>query len=68
MLFLFNWLLDEERKTVNSACGGNILNKTPNAAWEVFSELSEGSRQFSKSGHARGVLAIKRTCAWSASD
>ena len=42
---------------VNAACGGNILNKTPTAAFEIFSELSEGSRQFSKRASAQAVKA-----------
>ena len=33
---------------MNTVYGGNILNKTPEEAFEMFSELSEGSRQFSK--------------------
>ena len=31
---------------VNAASGGNIQNKTPSEAFELFSELAEGSRQF----------------------
>ena len=48
VLYLHGGLLDDERRMVNAACGGNILNKTPAGAFEMFSELAEGARQFRK--------------------
>jgi hypothetical protein len=58
ILYLFGGLLDEERRMVNAACGGNILNKTPDKAFELFSELSEGSRQYNKRESSSTVKAV----------
>jgi hypothetical protein len=55
ILYLYGGLFDDERRMVNAACGGNILNKTPAATFELFFELSEGSRQFSKKSSTCGV-------------
>ena len=48
ILYFYNGLLDDERRMVNAACRGNILNKTPTVAYSMMSELSEWSRQFRK--------------------
>ena len=42
VLYLYGGLLDEERRMVNAACGGNILNKTPAAAFEIFLSFLKG--------------------------
>ena len=39
-------MLDDERRMVSAACGGNILNKTAQGAFDLFIELAKGSRQF----------------------
>ena len=46
---------------VDSACGGNILNKTATAAMEMFQEMAEGSREFGRASARQGVNTIDST-------
>jgi len=48
VMYLYSGLTEEERRMVNAASGGNIQNKTPSEAFDLFHELAEGSRQFSQ--------------------
>jgi len=56
ILYFYNGLIDEERRLVNAACSGNILNKTPTEAIELFTELAEGSRQYRRSSGKQAVV------------
>ena len=46
IFYLYEYLLPDERRMLNAACGGSIMNKTPKAAFEMIGDLSEESRQF----------------------
>ena len=48
VMYFYSGMTDGERRMVNAASGGNLQNKTPAEAFELFSELAEGSRQFSQ--------------------
>ena len=61
VLHLYNGLLDNERRMVDVACGGNILNKTATAAMDMFKEMAEGSREFGRSAAKQGVSAVDST-------
>ena len=58
MLYLYNGLLDGETRLVDAACGGNILNTTPDAAMLKMQELAEATRNFGKASNKRGVNAM----------
>ena len=48
ILYLYNGLLDDERRMVNAACGGNILNKISTDAFDLMSALSDMQRTQAK--------------------
>ena len=56
-MYFYSGLTEEERRMVNAASGGNIKNKTLAEAFEFFSKLAEGSRQFSQRTNGRQVKA-----------
>ena len=58
VLYFYNGLLDNERRIVDAACGGNILNSTPELALDKIQELAEGTRNFGRTSTKRGVHAV----------
>ena len=45
---LYNGLLDHERRFVDAACNGSVLNLTPAAARSRINEIAEGTRSFGR--------------------
>ena len=68
MLYLYNGLLDNERRIIDVACGGNILNTTPVEGMEKIQEMAEGTRNFDKTSTRRWVNAVNSNRSEFASD
>ena len=49
VLYIFGGLLESDRRMIDAACGGNILNATPDQAMEKIQEMVEGTRNFGRS-------------------
>ena len=50
MMYLHDGLRADDRRMVNSACGGNFLKKTYEEALDIIATLAEDSRLYSNSG------------------
>ncbi|CAH9146939.1 unnamed protein product [Cuscuta epithymum] len=61
ILYFYDGLVDDDRRMVNAACGGGIVNKTPSQAINLISELAENSRQFGRRSSTRRVAAAEST-------
>lgn len=57
VLYLYNGLLDQERRIIDAACGGSILNLTPAAAMERLQDIAEGTRSFGRTYTKKGANA-----------
>ena len=55
---LHNGLLDQERRLVDAACNGSVLNLTPAQARIRINEIAEGSRSFGRTYHKKGVNVV----------
>src|ERR1044071_686864 len=58
VLHLYNGLLDHERRIVDAACNGSVLNMTATAARNRILEIAEGSRSFGRTYTKKGVSAV----------
>ena len=58
ILNLHEGLCEDDRRMVNSACGGNILKMTYEEALNVFTTLADDSRQYGGRGTKRGVAIV----------
>ena len=58
VLYLYNGALENERRIIDAAYGGNILNTTPVAAMEKIQEMAKGTRSFGRTSIKRGVNAV----------
>ena len=45
---LYNGLLPQERRLVDDACNGSIMNLTPSAARSTMNDIAEVTRSFGK--------------------
>ena len=45
---LYNGLLPHERRLVDAACNGSIMNLTPAAARSTMNDIAESTRSFGK--------------------
>src|ERR1044071_3650453 len=61
VLCLYNGLLNHERRMINAACCGNILNLTPTAAMNMMQDIAEGTRSFGRTYTKKGVSALSST-------
>ena len=50
ILYLYGGLREDDRRMVNSSCGGNIMKKTYQEALDIFATLADDSRQYSERG------------------
>src|ERR1044071_3957662 len=57
VLYLYNGLLDQERRIVDASCGGSILNLTPVAAMERLQDFADGTRSFGRTYTKKGAHA-----------
>ena len=57
VLHLYNGLLDQERRIIDAACNGSVLNLTPAAARSRIHDIAEGSRSFGRTYARRGANA-----------
>lgn len=55
VLHLYNSLLDQERRIIEAACGGNILNMTPAAAMAKLQDTADGTRSFGRTYTRKGA-------------
>ena len=58
VLYLYNGLLDHERRIIDAACGGSILNLTPATAMEKFQDIAESTRSFGRTYTKKGANAV----------
>ena len=58
VLFLYNGLLDNERRMIDAACCGSIMNLTPTAAMDRMQDIAEGTRSFGRTYTKKGVSAV----------
>ncbi|CAH9079810.1 unnamed protein product [Cuscuta epithymum] len=59
ILYFYDGLVDDDRRMVNAACGGGIVNKTPSQATSLISELAENSRHYNGRSSTRKVAAAE---------
>src|ERR1044071_2484112 len=57
VMFLAHGLLASERRMVDAACGGSILNMTPDEAMNKLIDMAEGIRSFGRTYSTKGVNA-----------
>ena len=48
VLHLYNGLLDQQRRIIDAACGGSILNMTPTEAMAKLQDIADGTRSFGR--------------------
>ena len=58
MLYFYGGLLENDRRMIDAACGGNILNVTPVEAMNKIQEMAEGTRNFGRATEKKGVNAV----------
>ncbi len=58
IMYFYEGLSYDDRKMVNSSCGGNIATKTVEQAKAIFKELAEGTRVKGKSTSTRRLHAV----------
>ncbi|CAH9051333.1 unnamed protein product [Cuscuta europaea] len=59
ILYFYDGLVDQDRRMVNAACGGGIVNKTPSQARDLISELAENSRHYNGRSSSKRVMAAE---------
>ncbi|CAH9067015.1 unnamed protein product [Cuscuta epithymum] len=59
ILYFYDGLVDQDRRMVNAACGGGIVNKTPSQARDLISELAENSRHYNGRSSTRRIMAVE---------
>ncbi|KAG8642533.1 hypothetical protein MANES_12G095501v8 [Manihot esculenta] len=58
--FFYGGLIPSERKLINVACGGSILDKTPREMKELISNLAASSKQYEEEGQTqRGIYEVR---------
>ena len=55
VLYIYGGLLEADRRMIDAACGGNILNVTPDQAMAKITEMAEGTKKFGRSSRGKGV-------------
>ena len=58
ILYLHGGLKDEDRRMINSACGGNILKFTYEEGMQIFATLADDSRQYNSRTNRRSVAEM----------
>ncbi|CAH9126488.1 unnamed protein product [Cuscuta epithymum] len=59
ILYFYDGLADQDRRMVNAASGGGIVNKTPSQARNLISELAENSRYYNGRSSTQRVAAAE---------
>ncbi|CAH9132758.1 unnamed protein product [Cuscuta epithymum] len=59
ILYFYDGLAEHDRRMVNAACGGGIVNKTPSQARNLLSELAENSRHYNGRSSTRKIAAAE---------
>ena len=55
---LYNGLLPHERRLVDAACNGSIMNLTPAAARNTMNDIAESTRSFGRVYPKRDIQAV----------
>ncbi len=61
IFYLHGGLREDDRRMVNSACGGNILKRTYEEALEIFATLADDSTQYSGRGSQSLAVASSQS-------
>ncbi|XP_073525467.1 uncharacterized protein [Phyllobates terribilis] len=57
VIHLYNGLLDQERRIIDAACNGSVLNLTPDIAMSRIHDIADGTRSFGRTYSRKGVHA-----------
>ncbi|CAH9083362.1 unnamed protein product [Cuscuta europaea] len=61
ILYFYDGLCNDDRRMINAACGGGIVNKTPSQARNLISELAENCRHYDRRSSKRVMAAESNT-------